>query len=252
MSIAFYDRVKFSISNTPGTGSGFTVNAAVSGFRTPAGASIPNSTELRLLITEGTAWEVCDSAYTSGTTSLSRGTLRASSTGSAVNFTSAAVVGVIASAADFSAMLKNLNYSLLATLDCATGTPASVAVTDLDVNDLLVVVSGVSHNSGSNQTFAIGVDTDNGASYTSNGTGYTGNFSASSVGYGVIHATGLKQGNVMFHAHISAASTPEAAINATASLGLQGVFLCSAQINAVRFAFSGGNFDAGTIYVYGR
>jgi len=86
------DRLKFSVSAVASAGLGaFTVSTAVSGFQT-LGSGDDGET-FDLFIVEGTAWEVREGCtYTHSGTSLSRGTLRASSTGSAIAFTSAAVV----------------------------------------------------------------------------------------------------------------------------------------------------------------
>ena len=91
------NRVQMTVSGTPGTGT-ITLNAASSGYRSFATAYGANAT-VDVLITEGTAWEVArDCTYTHSGTTLGRGTLENSSTGSAVSFTSAAVVSVIATA----------------------------------------------------------------------------------------------------------------------------------------------------------
>ena len=86
-----------TVSGTPGTGT-ITLNAASSGYRSFATAYGANAT-VDVLITEGTAWEVAKNCtYTHSGTTVTRGTLENSSTGSAVSFTSAAVVSVIATA----------------------------------------------------------------------------------------------------------------------------------------------------------
>ena len=91
------NRVKMTVSGTPGTGT-ITLSAASSGYQSFATAYGANAT-VDILITEGTAWEVArDCTYTNSGTTVTRGTLEASSTGSAVSFTSAAVVSVILSA----------------------------------------------------------------------------------------------------------------------------------------------------------
>lgn len=91
------NRVKMTVSGTPGTGT-ITLNAASSGYQSFATAYGGNAT-VDILIVEGTAWEVArDCTYTNSGTTVTRGTLEASSTGSAVSFTSAAVVSVIATA----------------------------------------------------------------------------------------------------------------------------------------------------------
>lgn len=86
-----------TVSGTPGTGT-ITLGSASSGYQSFANAYGANAT-VDILIVEGTAWEVArDCTYTNSGTTVTRGTLEASSTGSAVSFTSAAVVSVIATA----------------------------------------------------------------------------------------------------------------------------------------------------------
>lgn len=85
--------LKTTISAVASSGLGaFTISTAVSGYRT-FGAGDDGLTFDGVTITEGTDWEVRDGCvYTHSGTSLSRGTLQDSSTGSAIAFTSAAVV----------------------------------------------------------------------------------------------------------------------------------------------------------------
>lgn len=91
------NRVKMTVSGTPGTGT-ITLASASSGYQSFASAYGANAT-VDILITEGTAWEVArDCTYTNSGTTVTRGTLEASSTGSAVSFTSAAVVSEILTA----------------------------------------------------------------------------------------------------------------------------------------------------------
>ena len=93
------NRVKMTVTSVASAGTGdITLNAASSGFRSFATAYGANAT-VDILITEGTAWEIArNCTYTHSGTTVSRGTLENSSTGSAVVFTSAAVVSVIATA----------------------------------------------------------------------------------------------------------------------------------------------------------
>lgn len=85
------NRVKMSVSGTPGTGT-ITLGSASSGFQSFASAYGANAT-VDVVITDGTAWEVArNCTYTHSGTTLSRGTLEASSTGSALSLTSSAVV----------------------------------------------------------------------------------------------------------------------------------------------------------------
>ena len=90
------NRVKMT-SATTGTGT-LTLAAASSGYQSFATAYGADAT-VDILITEGTAWEVArDCAYTNSGATVSRGTLEASSTGSAVSFGGTQVVSVIATA----------------------------------------------------------------------------------------------------------------------------------------------------------
>ena len=98
MPITHKNRVSMSVSGTPGTGT-ITLGSAASGYQSFASAYGANAT-VDVLITDGTAWEVARSCtYTNSGTTLTRGTLEASSTGSAISLTSAAVVSQIPTAA---------------------------------------------------------------------------------------------------------------------------------------------------------
>lgn len=90
--------IRQTISNTPGSAGGFTLSTPVSGFLGLEAGDDGLSFDLK--ITEGTSSEArTGCVYTHGTTSLTRGTLEKSTTGAAVNFTSAAIVSVVATAA---------------------------------------------------------------------------------------------------------------------------------------------------------
>lgn len=87
------NRVYFTISNTPGTSGNFACSAAVSGYRSLGAAD--NGKSFDVFATDGTAWEVrTDCVYTHSTATLTRGTLEESSTGSAIDLTGSAKVGV--------------------------------------------------------------------------------------------------------------------------------------------------------------
>lgn len=96
MALEFYDRVKFTISNTPGTGGTYTSSTAVSGYLTLA--SIPNiytDASFPYLVEEGSNWEY-GVGYYNGSGSLVRiQTIWNSNNGSSVSFTSAAIVSIV-------------------------------------------------------------------------------------------------------------------------------------------------------------
>lgn len=95
---SYKNRVGNLVSGTPGTGT-ITLSAADAAhqsFSTAYGADA----NVDILIEDGTAWEIArDCTYTHSGTTVTRGTLEASSTGSALSLTSAAKVYVIDSAA---------------------------------------------------------------------------------------------------------------------------------------------------------
>jgi len=102
------NRVKMTVTSVASSGTGtITLNAASTGFRSFATAYGANAT-VDILITEGDTWEIArNCTYTHSGTTVSRGTLENSSTGSAVAFTADAVVSVIATAG-FGNSVENL------------------------------------------------------------------------------------------------------------------------------------------------
>lgn len=123
------NRLQTTISNTPGTAGALTISTAQSGYRTFAAGD--DGLSFNVLIIEGTAWEVrTGCVYTHSGTSLARGTLEDSSTGSAINLTSAAIVAVTATAGD------GRLWNSAALVDQVVGTDANTTMT---VNTLYVV-----------------------------------------------------------------------------------------------------------------
>lgn len=110
--------VSMSVAGTPGTGT-ITLGSAVSGFQSFAAAYGANAT-VDVSITDGTAWEVArQCTYTHSGTTLTRGTLEASSTGSALSLTSAAIVNVTPTA-DFGRRMESAALNHVAGADSNT------------------------------------------------------------------------------------------------------------------------------------
>jgi hypothetical protein len=119
----------FTISNSPGTSGALTVSAAVdSTVRTLGSAQNGQVFDARIFET-GVGFEIrTGCTYTHSGTSLSRGTLEDSSTGSALNFTSAAKVMVVETAATFAALDLQLSRgSVIVRNDGTTTTSISAS-----------------------------------------------------------------------------------------------------------------------------
>lgn len=103
------NRVRCTISNTPGSSGALTLSTAESGYRALGVGD--DGLSFDVLITDGAAWEVrTGCTYTHSGTSLARGTLEDSSTGSAITLTSAAVVTVTATAGWGNSIERLLKY----------------------------------------------------------------------------------------------------------------------------------------------
>ncbi len=138
-----------SVSGTPGTGT-ITLNAAQSGYQSLASAYGGNAT-VDVVITDGTAWEVArDCTYTHSGTTLTRGTLEASSTGSALSLTSAAIVSVTLTAARVSQLdlLTGLGQAEVSVTTTATLTIGRMHVCSGTSADYTVTLPAASGNAG--------------------------------------------------------------------------------------------------------
>lgn len=121
------NRVQMTVSGTPGTGT-ITLGSASSGYRSFASAYGADAT-VDVLIVDGTAWEVARGCtYTHSGTTLSRGTLESSSTGSAISLASSAIVSVIATA-DFGNRLERAMQAVMpgGRLTTESGEPVSTS-----------------------------------------------------------------------------------------------------------------------------
>lgn len=136
---AFVNVCRF-LANAGGTGD-FVVASAVAGFQTPASASAVNGTvySYRAESTDLTQWEIGEGAYTSGTTTLARTTVHASSTGAKVNFSAAPQVAIVALSGDLyvkgnSAASTSVAgvVELATTTEAQTGTSSSLVLTPED------------------------------------------------------------------------------------------------------------------------
>lgn len=128
----------------------------------------------------------------------------------------------------------------------ATSTPTGTGAVEftglhlLDWNDYLIVFDAVSHNNGSSQTITIAV-----ANVGSFGSGVTASNSiaAAASWSGAVYLPGFKHAAGMWVAGLLSSTTT------TVSSGWASP---SARSQGIRVATSAGNFDAGTITLYGK
>lgn len=123
--MSYFDAVLFRAASS-GTGD-FVVSSAITGYRTPGAASVPNGAtgSYRAFSDDLTEWEQGTYVYTSGTTTVAR-TVTANSLGTTakINFTAAPQVGFVESAADL-ANASNLLTGTVATGRLGSGTANS-------------------------------------------------------------------------------------------------------------------------------
>lgn len=101
-----YNRVKMTVSGTPGTGTVTLNAAAANNFCTFAEAGVPNGKQVRYVIEDGTDFEIGLGTYTSSGTTLSRDSVTLSKISgvagtSKITATSSAIVRIDAAAEDF-------------------------------------------------------------------------------------------------------------------------------------------------------
>jgi len=112
MPYRLLNNAKMTVSAVASSGTGaFTLSAAATGFdafTTASPTGLGNADTSTFLAVEGNAWELFIGTYTSSGTSLARTTRIDSSTGSAVTFTTAAVISATASVADFAALTQTV------------------------------------------------------------------------------------------------------------------------------------------------
>lgn len=109
MATAYRNRLQTTVSAVASAGLGaFTISTASSGYISFAAGD--DGLSFDISVVEGTAWETrTGCVYTHSGTSLARGTLESSSTGSAIAFTAAAIVTATPTAAKLAALELQLN-----------------------------------------------------------------------------------------------------------------------------------------------
>lgn len=133
-------------------------------------------------------------------------------------------------------------------LKAASGIPASgasVVINNLDCDELELTIEGVSHNSGSNQSFNLQLSTDNGGSFPLT-IPMSDLGAASGLFSGLVIIQGLREGRILAHRPILAAGAAD--LTTVRTVAMTAYFVnAGGQVNAVRFLPTGGSLDAGTV-----
>ncbi len=154
--------------------------------------------------------------------------------------------------ADGTPLVGSNTHTLIQTLTGTGVTTQTVTSISSEYRSLYIEIEGISHDNGTSRIPTIATSANNGSSYgTALNLGAT-TYNSSVTINAVMKIDGLQMGNLtstvgplVFYAIISSAGD-EVTNTRTAAPATSGT------INAIRFGWSGaGNFDAGTIRVYG-
>lgn len=127
----------------------------------------------------------------------------------------------------------------------ASGTNASF--TNIDCEEALFQFDGVSHNNVSNTNLRLYYSTDNGSNWSSTFQNITASVAASAVASGTIVITGMRQGRgLILGGQLTTSGTYPGIVVPVATNVVVGIS-AGAQINAIKFEWLAGSFDAGTI-----
>lgn len=134
--------------------------------------------------------------------------------------------------------------------NASVGTGTTYNITNTSITEaykcLLLVSTGLSHGSGTNQSPQIRISGDNGTTLT---TALTVNASLFSSGSSVneiiyIFNTDVSSGNRTISAYAASSTTSAGLVNSV-------VNVTTGYINYIRLQWTGGNFDAGTVSLFG-
>jgi hypothetical protein len=132
------------------------------------------------------------------------------------------------------------------TAPTTSGTGITFTAIPATYADLLLVVEGVSHNSGSNQQLTLDLSPD-GSTWTGP-TIISASLASSVAFYGAVYLGGYRKGAGFAHRAINDHASDNTIVTGVSGFGWR----ISAGIQALRVAVTGGTFDAGTIKLFGR
>lgn len=136
-----------------------------------------------------------------------------------------------------------------ATINTASGTSAAFTAIPADHADLLLVLDGVSHNSGSAQSLRIETSAD-GSTWTAPANASNGTVTAAVTLYGSILIPGYRQPAGLLLASLGDLTGDNSLSASAVQVGRH--WRHSGGMAAVRISLSGGSFDGGAIRLLAR
>lgn len=243
MAFVLDDRVKETSTST-GTGT-LSLAGAESGFQGfVAGIGDTNSTFICIQHTSADEWEVCETVVADGAPdTVTRGTLIASSTGSRVNF-SAGTKNVFCT-------LPGKKVGLKEWTQIATATPSGTgAVTFSSIpstyTDLKIKFEGLSL--ASSVPFALYISNDNGSTWSATPLSL-GDYPSSAVINGALYVASYNDDVGITFGGLSEDVTTNLDFD---NPDRDSAWKATGGIDAIKIQTTSGNFDAGTITLYGR
>lgn len=244
MAFTLKNRVK-DTTTTTGTGTLTLSGSAPAGYQ--AFSAIGNGNSCPYTIVGGSEWEVGIGTYSSSGTTLSRDTVLASSnSGSLVSFSAGTKDVFVTLPAQL------VGYQLISTV-----TPTGTGTVDFDpipqtYSDLLIIVDGISHDSGSSQYCRWSVKDETTWRGSSS---FDGGLRAAGVSlYASIFLYGYRLDKCFGEAYFSTSNpwSSEGIFGLSNGADVATAWRCDGGIQGLRFAWDAGNFDAGTLSLYGK
>lgn len=238
--MALHNRARMTTATT-GTGT-LTLGSAVAGFQSFADSGVVDGEQFFYAIEDGADWEYGIGTYTASGTTMARSVLESSNADAALDLSGTAEVFIDAPA-------RKLQWTQIGQVATTSGTTWDFTSIPKVYDDLLVVVDGLSHVTGS-PNFRLAISPD-GSSYSGVAT-LLGGLSAANT-YSASIWIPRYNGNVgsMLRGLLDSTVGSSPSLSVVAAVNpVQ--WRCTGGIQALRFSIDGGTGDGGTITLYGK